>query len=138
MFLLYIYATIAGLGLLGLPSYGVWFCANHVLYGCDRLRRRTYGDDEMAGIDWWDVGYSGKCIRGAWDDTMPYPVILGISIIIWPLILSYYISKHGYLISSKVLAMPGKMIVRRELEKKQASRFLEAGHREVEKFLASK
>ena len=138
MFLLYLYASIAGLGLLSLPSYGIWYQANYIENRRDfKIRRRTYEDDDCKEINWWDVDIVGKERTNNYD-IMKYPLSLGLRIAGWPITLAYYIIKHSLLISSKVLAIPGKMLVQGKIEKTQADRFLAAGHREVEKILASK
>ncbi len=148
MLLFYIYAAIAGAGVLSLPSYGAWWSANHA-YKCGsygggpvvKLGDEEYNHRSTGPIDWWEVNYAGDKKIDMWDfDMTPYPVFLFLAMIAWPATITIAALMATYAFGSKLLALPGKYIVNRKLssgkkEVAEKDEFLIEGERVVEKLL---
>lgn len=126
MLLLYTYLTIAGLGLLSMPSFHTAFKAKHP--------KRSW---------LLDCDLRGKYLKEMSDPWNSQPVMLFLGSLLWPLIppaiILYYTAKltRAYELPGllwNVLGLPGRMLANKSLPP-QKDPYLEAGEREVEALL---
>lgn len=123
MIFLYIYVVVATLGILSLPSIGVYQTNKNKkmlqLYGCKT---------------WWDIDVSYPENRPAYRfcnsmTATPMPVVYLGKIVGWPI----YSTILLLACFAKILAIPGKALI----AKAEKSHFVLEGEKEVDKFLAS-
>ncbi len=144
MLAFWIYLGVAGAGLLGLPSYGAYWMASRkkLKYSGEIVKTSDVDDsiphyEKLEDIDWWKVNPDGDGAYSHWDTAPPYPATLALLIAGWPVWLSWKILAKSYHYSSKILAIPGKLMVDGIAARRERDKFIEQGKQEVEKILTT-
>lgn len=133
--IVYLYLTVAGLGIMSMPSFGVWFKANYVIESY-KLRRRRDDDWDSFRLEeanWWKLNIFGDYKTHSDDMSLP-PAVFTI-LLFWPIALGLFIGIKGLRYGTRALALPGKALVKLTANKKEKDKYLVEGNREVEKLL---